>query len=89
MEFGDYGGGFRFRHYGCISERQISNMNVVYGGDPSLIPGYDQLDLEDQHMVRKAFEVGAGTSLSSTELNRRSPPLQSPRRISRSSRLLA
>lgn len=64
MDFGgDYGGSYKFRHWGCVSERQFANMNLVYSGDPSLMPGFDALDLEDQHMVRKAFEVGAGEFL--------------------------
>ncbi|ORY80269.1 hypothetical protein BCR35DRAFT_331912 [Leucosporidium creatinivorum] len=60
VDFGsEYGGSFKWRHYGCITARQIANMKIAYGGDATLIPGFDALDLEDQHMVRRAFEVGA------------------------------
>jgi len=37
-------------------------MNLVYGGDASKLLGFDQLDSEDQHMVKKALETGFGES---------------------------
>lgn len=54
------------RHWGCVADRQLANMNIVYGRDASKLLGFDQLDSEDQHMITKAFETGVGELLRFT-----------------------
>ncbi|ORY80250.1 hypothetical protein BCR35DRAFT_331893 [Leucosporidium creatinivorum] len=59
VDFGsEYGGSFKFRHWGCVTDRQLANMNVVFGGDASQLLGFSKIDSEDQQMVRKAFQTG-------------------------------
>ena len=65
MEFGDMGGGWKFRHWGCVTERQIANMKVALGDDCTQLLGYDDLDNEDQHMIEKAFREGKGELFAS------------------------
>ncbi|ORY80258.1 poly polymerase and DNA-ligase Zn-finger region-domain-containing protein [Leucosporidium creatinivorum] len=59
VDFGsEYGGSFKFHHWGCVTDRQLANMNVVFGGDASQLLGFNKIDSEDQQMVRKAFQTG-------------------------------
>lgn len=58
------GGNYKYRHWGCVTERQFANMSVALGGDITQIKGWDDLDNEDMAMVQEAFKIGRGECAS-------------------------
>ncbi|SCV68503.1 BQ2448_624 [Microbotryum intermedium] len=55
VEFGDKGAGFQWRHWRCVTTKQIENMHQVYDYVFE-IEGFYDLDSEDRHMVERAFK---------------------------------
>jgi hypothetical protein len=47
-----------WRHYGCTTKRQITNMKKDIGEDASELDGYEDLREEDQDKIKAAWEAG-------------------------------
>ncbi|SGY34256.1 BQ5605_C002g01603 [Microbotryum silenes-dioicae] len=55
VEFGNTVAGFQWRHWRCVTTKQIENMRTVYDYLFE-IEGFHDLDSEDRHMVERALE---------------------------------
>ncbi|KDE09800.1 hypothetical protein MVLG_00199 [Microbotryum lychnidis-dioicae p1A1 Lamole] len=55
VEFGNTVAGFQWRHWRCVTTKQIENMRTVYDYLFE-IEGFHDLDSEDRHMIERALE---------------------------------
>ncbi|KAF1348166.1 poly polymerase and DNA-ligase Zn-finger region-domain-containing protein, partial [Delphinella strobiligena] len=49
---------WKWRHWGCVTPKQIANMKEESGGDTDLIDGFDEVSEEFQDKVVRAIEQG-------------------------------
>ncbi|KAH6859071.1 hypothetical protein BKA58DRAFT_53096 [Alternaria rosae] len=49
---------WQYRHWGCVTPKQIENLIEVSGGDTDMVDGYDELPAEFQEKVKFALENG-------------------------------
>lgn len=47
-----------YKHWGCVTPKQISNLVAETGGDPESVDGYEDLPEEVQDKVSRAMEQG-------------------------------
>lgn len=58
----EWGSSWMWRHWGCVTDRQLANISLVVGGQASGLKGWDALDSEDQHIVQTALNRGRSES---------------------------
>ncbi|KAF2033633.1 zf-PARP-domain-containing protein, partial [Setomelanomma holmii] len=49
---------WQYRHWGCVTPKQIENLVETSGGDTDLVDGYDELPAEFQEKVEFALKNG-------------------------------
>lgn len=49
---------WQYRHWGCVTPKQISNLIETTEGDTELVDGFDELSDENQEKIKFALENG-------------------------------
>lgn len=49
---------WQYRHWGCVTPKQIENLIETTEGDTDMVDGYDELPAEFQEKIRFALENG-------------------------------
>ncbi|GAA97672.1 uncharacterized protein L969DRAFT_87779 [Mixia osmundae IAM 14324] len=71
-------GSFKWRHWGCVTPKVISNLKTAFE-DPAELDGYEDLRPEDQTRIKDAYDQGhiAPEDVNPNSLSREPPPAES------------